>query len=135
MVFKEEIFIKQYPLLRLAATMKEDVILIKKGEQKSEVKRPGKLYRLLIKSPHIEAIIAELEPHAESRWFQHDGEEMHFVLQGHIEYTVGEKSYKLKEGDTLWHSSSLKHRARNLGNEKVVYMTVGTPPTFMWSTL
>jgi len=115
--------------------MNEDVIFIKKGEQKSEVKRPGKLYRLLVKSSHIEAIIAELEPHAESRWFQHDGEEMHLVLEGIMEYTVGEKSYKLSEGDILWHSSLLKHRARNIGNEKVVYITVGTPPTFVWSTL
>lgn len=115
--------------------MTEDAILIKKGEQQSEMKRPGKLYRLVIKSHHIEAIIAELDPHAESRWFQHDGEEMHLVLQGQMEYTVGEKSYTLSEGDTLWHSSSLKHRARNIGNEKVIYITVGTPPTFMWSTL
>ncbi len=115
--------------------MKEDVILIKKGEQTSEVKRPGKLYRLMVKSHHIEAIIAELDPHAESRWFQHDGEEMHLVLEGHLEYTVGEKSYKLSEGDILWHSSSLKHRARNIGNEKVSYITIGTPPTFTWSTL
>jgi len=131
----EEIFIKRYLLLALAATMKEEVIFIKKGEQKSEVKRPGKLYRLIVKSPHIEAIIAELDPHAESRWFQHDGEEMHIVLQGQIEYTVGEKSYKLSDGDTLWHISSLKHRARNIKNEKAIYITVGTPPTFMWSTL
>jgi mannose-6-phosphate isomerase-like protein (cupin superfamily) len=115
--------------------MKEDVIFIKKGEQISEAKRPDKLYRLLVKSPHIEAIIAELNPHAESRWFQHDGEEMHLVLEGIMEYTVGEKSYKLSEGDVLWHSSSLKHRARNIGSEKVIYVTVGTPPTFMWSTL
>ena len=115
--------------------MKEDVIFIKKGEQITEVKRPSKLYRLLVKSPHIEAIIAELDPHTESRWFKHDGEEMHLVLEGIMEYTVGEKSYKLSEGDVLWHSSSLKHRARNIGSEKVIYITVGTPPTFMWSTL
>jgi mannose-6-phosphate isomerase-like protein (cupin superfamily) len=115
--------------------MKEDVIFIKRGEQTSEVKRPGKLYRLLVKSHNIEAIIAELDPHSESRWFQHDGEEMHLVLQGHMEYSVGGKSYKLSEGDSLWHRSSLKHRARNIGKEKVIYITVGSPPTFIWSTL
>jgi len=131
----EEIFIKQYHLPELAATMKEDVIFIKKGEQTSEVKRPGKVYRLLVKSHHIEAIIAELDPHSESRWFQHDGEEMHLVLQGNMEYSVGEKSYKLSEGDSLWHLSSLKHRARNIGKEKVIYITVGSPPTFIWSAL
>jgi mannose-6-phosphate isomerase-like protein (cupin superfamily) len=112
--------------------MTEETILIKKGEQKREVKRPGKLYRLMIKSHKIEAIIAELDPHAESRWFQHDGEEMHLMLQGEMEYMVGDHSYKLSEGDILWHPSSSRHRAKNIGHEKAIYITVSSPPTFMW---
>jgi len=119
----------------MVISMVDEVILIKKGEQKSETRRPGKLYRLMVKSQKMEAIVAELDPHAESRWFQHDGEEMHLVLHGKIEYTVGEKSYKLDEGDMLWHPSTLKHRAKNTSNEKVIYITIGSPPTFAWSTL
>jgi len=115
--------------------MDEDVIFLKKGDEKSKTKKPGKLYRLMVKSERMETIISELDPHAESRWFQHDGEEMHLVLEGEMEYTVDEHSYKLNEGDILWHKSNLKHRAKNMGSEKVVYMTIGTPPTFMWSML
>jgi quercetin dioxygenase-like cupin family protein len=84
----------------------------------------------MVKSNKMEAIIAELDPHTESKWFQHDGEEMHLVLQGELEYTVAEKSYRLTEGDILWHHSMLKHHARNIGSEKVVYITIGTPPVF-----
>ena len=112
-------------------TMDEDVVYIKNGEEKSKIKKPGKIYRLMVKSHTMEAIIAELDPHMESKLFQHDGEEMHLVLQGEMEYTVGEKSFKLSEGDILWHKSMLKHHARNIGSEKVVYITVGTPPSFM----
>jgi quercetin dioxygenase-like cupin family protein len=112
-------------------TMEENVVFIKKGDETSITKKPGKLYRLMVKSHTMEAIIAELDPHMESKLFQHDGEEMHLVLQGEMEYTVGEKSYKLSEGDILWHKSMLKHHARNIGSEKVVYITVGTPPSFM----
>ena len=115
--------------------MTEDVMFIKKGNEKSKSEKPGKLYRLMLKSEKMEAIISEIDPHTESKWFQHNGEEMHLVLQGEMEYTVGEKSYKLSEGDILWHMSSLKHHAKTIGNEKVVYMTVSTPPTFMWSSL
>jgi quercetin dioxygenase-like cupin family protein len=115
--------------------MNEDVIFLKKGDERSKTKKSGKLYRLMLKSHHLEAIVAELDPHAESNWFQHSGEEMHLVLQGEMEYTVGDKSYKLTEGDILWHHSMLKHHARTLGNEKVVYITVSTPPTFMWNEL
>ncbi len=115
--------------------MDEDVIFLKKGDERSKTKKSGKLYRLMLKSHHLEAIVAELEPHTESNWFQHSGEEMHLVLEGELEYTVGEKSYKLTEGDMLWHKSMLKHHARTIGNEKVVYITVSTPPTFMWDEL
>jgi quercetin dioxygenase-like cupin family protein len=111
-------------------TMEGNVVFIKKGDETSITKKPGKLYRLMVKSHKMEAIIAEIDPHTESKWFQHDGEEMHLVLQGEMEYTVGERSYKLSEGDILWHKSMLKHHARNSGSEKVVYITIGMPPCF-----
>jgi quercetin dioxygenase-like cupin family protein len=114
-------------------TMDEDVVFIKNGEEKSKTMKPGKLYRLIVKSHKMEAIIAELDPHTESKIFQHDGEEMHLVLEGEMEYTVGEKTYKLSEGDILWHKSMLIHHARNIGAKKVVYITVGMPPSFMSS--
>lgn len=113
--------------------MAEDIVFIKNGEETSKLKKPGKLYRLMMESHTMEAIIAELDPHTESKWFQHKGEELHLVLQGEMEYIVDDKSYKLSEGDLLWHKSNLKHRARTIGSEKVVYITVGTPPTFMSS--
>ena len=115
--------------------MDDTVKFIKKGDEEKQTKKPGRLYRLMIKSKKMETIIAELEPHAESRWFKHNGQEMHFVLEGEMEYTVGEKSYKLSRGDILWHKSSQKHQAKNIGDKKVTYITVGTPPTFMWTDL
>ena len=114
-------------------TMDEDVVFIKNGEEKSKTIKPGKLYRLMIKTQKMEAIIAELDPHAVSKIFQHNGEEMHLVLEGEMEYTVGEKTYKLVEGDFLWHKSMLIHHARNIGRKKVVYITVATPPSFISS--
>jgi len=115
--------------------MDNDIILIKKGDEKKVTKKPGKLHRLMVKSKKMETIIAELEPQAETRWFKHSGEELHLVLQGDLEYIVGEKSYKLSEGDILWHHSSQKHKAKNNSDDKVKYITIGTPPTFTWTDL
>ena len=129
-----EIFIKPHFFL-VAIKMSDEAIFIKKGNQKSEISKPGKLYRLMFKSDEMEAIVSELDAHTESRWFKHKGEEMHLVLQGKMEYIVGEKSYNLSEGDILWHQSNIKHRAKNTSNEKVVYITIGTPPTFSMSML
>ncbi len=115
--------------------MNDESIFIKSGDQKKEITRLGRVYRLKIKSEKIETIVAELEPKIESRWYQHTGEEIHLVLEGKMEYTVGEKTFKLKKGDILWHKSNLKHRARNIGNNKVKYITIGTPPTMTTSDL
>ena len=46
-------------------TMDKDVVYIKNGEEKSKTKKPGKLYRLMVKSHTMEAIIAELDPRME----------------------------------------------------------------------
>jgi len=114
--------------------MTEDVLFIKEGDEKSITKKPGKVYRLMVKSKNMEVIVSEINPHSESKWFKHSGEEMHLVLEGEMEYTVGEKSYILHKGDILWHKSNLNHKAKNIGNKKVKYMTIGSPPTFMLST-
>jgi len=111
--------------------MSDEPIFLKSGDQLSRIKKPGKLFRLMIKSNHMEAIIAEVDPHTECRWFKHKGEEIHYVLEGEIEYDVGDKSYRLHKGELLWHSSNIKHRARNITDKKAKYATIGTPPTFM----
>ncbi|GAJ17056.1 unnamed protein product, partial [marine sediment metagenome] len=49
--------------------MTDNAILIKNGDEKSVTKKPGKLYRLMVKSKQIEAIISEIDPHTESKWF------------------------------------------------------------------
>jgi len=115
--------------------MDDETIFIKKGDEKTKIERPGKLHRLMVKSDRMETIITELDPHVKSKWFQHTGEELHLILQGKLEYTVGEKSYRMSKGDILWHQSNVRHRAKNIGSEKVEYITIGTPPTFMMSDL
>ena len=106
-------------------------IFIKKGDEKSVITRPGIIFREMIRSDNIEAIISEIEPHTESKLYQHKGEEIHLVLEGKIEYTVGDDTYKLSEGDILWHKSSTKHKAKNIHDQKAKYITIGTPPTFI----
>ena len=115
--------------------MDDETIFIKKGDEKIKMEKPGKLHRLMVKSDRMETIITELDPHVKSKWFQHNGEELHLVIKGKMEYTVGEKSYILSEGDILWHKSNVRHKAENIGSKKVEYITIGTPPTFMMSDL
>ena len=113
----------------------KDRILVKQGESKKDIEKPGKFYRFLLESENLEANMAELEPESESRWFNHSGEELHIVLKGELEYSVDNHIYKLSEGDILWHLSSVDHKAKNNSEKKVIYLTIGTPPSFKTSML
>ncbi len=111
--------------------MEKECVYIEGGEEKEIEEVDGKLFRLLQKSDEMEAIIAELEVGAKSDEYFHKGEEIHLVLEGKIEYRVGNQVFEMKEGDTLWHPSDVPHSAENLGEKKAIYLTVSTPPTFM----
>ncbi len=106
-------------------------VYVKKGNEKKKKKVDGKLFRLLQKSDEMEAIIAELEVGVESSRYRHQGEEFHIVLKGKMEYTVGKDVYTMEVGDSLWHPSNIYHSAKNIGDERLVYLTVSTPPTFI----
>jgi quercetin dioxygenase-like cupin family protein len=111
--------------------MSDETIFFKSGDQIKKIKKNGKVFRLMIKSNNMEAIIAEMEPHTSSQWYEHDGEELHYILEGEIDYEVGDKTFHLEKGELLWHKSNIRHRAKNISDKKVKYATVGTPPTFM----
>jgi len=104
---------------------------VKKGEEKKREEVNGKIFRLMQKSDNMEAIIAELEPGVKSNEYLHEGEEIHLVLSGEIDYHVGDEVHRLEEGDTLWHPSDVSHYAENPGEKKASYITVSSPPTFM----
>ncbi len=104
--------------------------LIRRGACEYERSIAGKRYKFLTRTERLGGILVEIEPGARSEFYRHEGEEIKLVLEGEVEYTVGDQVYQLKEGDVLWHQSHIPHRIRNLGDVKAVYFTVDTPPTF-----
>jgi quercetin dioxygenase-like cupin family protein len=110
----------------------ENVIKISKGISKRDLDLDGKLLKLMFKSGKMEGIMIEVEPGKDfGKQYSHDGEEIHYVLEGEIEYIVGDEIYKLTEGDSLWHKSDIPHSVRNIGSSTAKFITIGVPPTFM----
>jgi len=110
----------------------EDVIEIPGTSSAKVLDIDGKHLKLLFKSGKMEGILIEVEPGEKfGKQYTHDGEELHYVIQGEIEYKIGDKVFKLGEGDSLWHKSNIPHSARNIGEKKAIYLTIGAPPTFM----
>jgi quercetin dioxygenase-like cupin family protein len=106
-------------------------VLIKSGEEIVRRVIDGITYRVKAKSGNLIVIKSELDPGAETEEYEHEGEEVRIVLEGQIDCCVGNMHYTMRAGDVIWHPSSLPHRMKNVGKGRAVYITIGTPPTFM----
>jgi quercetin dioxygenase-like cupin family protein len=106
-------------------------ILKRVGQYRAVRKMQDREFRLKFKTEHMEGVMAQIEPYDIMEPYIHEGEEVHIVLDGRIEYMVGKESFVMRPGDVLWHPSDVLHGARNIGDVTARYFTVGVPPTFM----
>jgi quercetin dioxygenase-like cupin family protein len=56
--------------------------------------------------------------------YQHEGEEFVYVLSGEIEVIVGDHVNTLDAGESLHFNSGIRHKLRNIGDEKAELVVV-----------
>lgn len=56
--------------------------------------------------------------------FQHNGEEMIYVLSGTIEFVLGSETFVLGPADCLYFDASTPHRSRSLGSKRAVTLVI-----------
>lgn len=81
----------------------------------------------------MEVLMARLAPGASTceRAAGHMGEECVFVLSGTMQIAVGEDSYTLEAGDSIYYYASLPHRITNTGDRvDLVFISAIAPPNF-----
>jgi mannose-6-phosphate isomerase-like protein (cupin superfamily) len=75
---------------------------------------------------HMEPFIIDINPE-ESPNFQlsaHEGEEFIFVMQGEIEIDYGKEKYTLKEGDSIYYDSIVKHHIHGAEGKAAKIMAI-----------
>jgi transcriptional regulator with XRE-family HTH domain len=60
----------------------------------------------------------------------HEGEEVGFVLEGHLELIVGDQTYVLGPEDSFCFRSAIPHGYRNPGPGRARVLFINTPPSF-----
>jgi len=93
--------------------------ITRKDERKSISRSTGKkgkkqlyAYKSLapdVKGRHMEALLVELEENAEEELSVHEGEEFIYVLKGTAKLIIGEKSFDLEPGDSVYYLSTTPH--------------------------
>ena len=75
---------------------------------------------------HLKAFKVAIEPlqDHEGVGYQHEGEEFVYVLRGSVEIAVGEHINVLEEGDSLHFNSGIRHRMRNVSDNRAEMLVV-----------
>ncbi|MBV9236827.1 MAG: cupin domain-containing protein [Xanthobacteraceae bacterium] len=60
----------------------------------------------------------------------HQGEEVAYILEGEVEFIVGDEHFMLKPGDSICYRSEQPHGYRNYGDGHAKLIIVNTPPSF-----
>jgi quercetin dioxygenase-like cupin family protein len=75
---------------------------------------------------HLKAFKVAIEPMTDHKGvgYQHEGEEFVYVLSGRIEVIVGDHVNTLDAGESLHFNSGIRHKLRNVGDEKAELVVV-----------
>jgi transcriptional regulator with XRE-family HTH domain len=107
-----------------------------RADRRKQLIYPGSGIRSEMLSPDLQRAIQLLwvvmPPGTDSgdEPFVHDGEECGVILQGQVETWIGDERYLLGPGDAIYHSSTIPHRSRNVGDTEVIIVVAKTPPSF-----
>lgn len=124
------------PIFYFLMTDEDSSPVVRKNERKT-LRFPESHLEYELLTPDVsrmmEVFIATLDPETDGVGeleSTHPGEECILILEGKMEITVGEETYILEEGDSIYYFASLPHTVRNAGKKKLVFLSAITPPRF-----
>jgi len=71
------------------------------------------------KSDHLKAFMITIEPQQSHKpvAYKHEGEEFNFVMEGELELTLGNKTVRLRPGESTHFNSDMPHKLKNISQE------------------
>ena len=64
---------------------------------------------------HVDFVLLTLMPNAQRAFVQTDAYEFKYILKGTVEYTIGEETFIMEEGDSIFFDATEPHNPRNTG--------------------
>jgi len=103
-------------------------------EENRKFLSPGKGIRFYLLNPNlagpIEFIYNEYDPGANTGQYSHPGSECGLILSGELLVEIKDKTYVLKQGDSITFNSSDLHLKRNDGDVVCTCVWANVPPWF-----
>lgn len=111
---------------RISFTKKHERKVVERSNSLSE----GSLYDYTYAALASDKSGKNMEPYviepafSEQAMFQHEGEELLFVLEGKHQFTYDGKKYFMEEGDCVYFDADVPHTGKSLGKKKAKVLAV-----------
>jgi quercetin dioxygenase-like cupin family protein len=115
--------------------LRQEAVFIEKGKEAllhSSLNRS--VYRLYYdetSNVEIVKVIFEVSGTTGDEKYQHEGEEWGMVLEGRLKVELGNKTYILNEGDSIFFKSDVPHRLLNAYKGRTVEVWYNSPPLYV----
>jgi transcriptional regulator with XRE-family HTH domain len=123
------------PMFRFLVPDGREQLVVRRNERK-RLSFPDSHIDFELLTPNVqcnmEILLGRLQPGAsntEKPW-SHVCEECNIVLRGKMEVLLGDRSYTLQEGDSIYFNSTIPHIIRNVGRKALVFICASSPPVF-----
>ena len=73
---------------------------------------------------NVEPFILTIEPGDPPGEFFHKGQEFIYMLTGVMDFTIGENTYRMRAGDSIYFDSEVKHKTQVIGKRAVRFVAV-----------
>ncbi|MES2063633.1 MAG: XRE family transcriptional regulator [Bacteroidota bacterium] len=83
-----------------------------------------RIFTQSIKNSTVDIVILELEPNASRPQVETEAYEYKYILNGTIEYQLGEDTHTLNQGDSMLFDGRIPHTPKNKGKEKASMLVV-----------
>jgi len=117
------------------STLKRSSVKVVRANRRKTLVYPGSNILNELLTPDLQGAIQMmwivLPPGTDSgdEPFMHDGEECGVILKGQLETWIGDQKLILGPGDSIYHSSKIPHRSKNIGDTEVIMVVAKTPPS------
>lgn len=104
--------------------------LTRKGQGKSVERRKAYKYQSLasgFRGRKAEPFMVEVEPKADDKPLEkntHEGQEFDIVTEGCLELTIGNKTFILREGDSMYFDATQPHCMRAMEGKAVKFLAI-----------
>jgi transcriptional regulator with XRE-family HTH domain len=112
-------------------TRTEPTYSVVRRDERKKYAREGSLYGYRYEAIAFAKKFKRMEPFIVSpplrvprKFFQHDGDEMVYVLEGQVEIHLGSEKIRLTPGDCLYFDASTPHRSHSVGRERAMTLVV-----------